>query len=141
VGTRHQQQVRILKTLEQNGWRREAVEHPNSDWIFELWTLRSSDPPIGVQAWMAFVVDQEWRGKRAPGEGVCALVADTVRRSERKGWLAEIPLGRRWERSIQEFFDVLNAARATKVPSGRQPAKAKVPVPRPGVKEKWKHLR
>ncbi|MEK7467975.1 MAG: hypothetical protein AAB074_11215 [Planctomycetota bacterium] len=143
MGTRRQMEVRILKSLASNGWRREFVEHGREDWFDEMWALRSVSPPSNTKAWMAFIVDPEWKGTRAPGEGVWAVAADTVRRAERAGWLIEIPLGRRWERGLPELLEALQAARAAKLslnPVAQMPA---VPAgnSRLRVKERWKHLR
>lgn len=143
MGTRRQMQVRILETLEEHGWRREAIERGREKWVDEWWLFRSLSTPAGLRAWLAFLVDPEWEGPRAPGEGVGSLAADLVRREEPTGWLIEIPLGRRWERGLTELVETLQASRAAQAPaaaSARKPQQSG--QGNSGrVRTKWKHLR
>lgn len=111
MGTRRQQQNRILEALEEHGWRRLSVERNCDFWADEIWSLSSTGSPEGFKAWMAFLVDPQWEGSRAAGEGVCAIAADIVRRADRTGWLVQIPLGRRWERGLAELLEALRSAR------------------------------
>ena len=143
MGTRRQMELRILKSLESNGWRRESVERGREKWVDEMWSLRSVWPPSGTRAWMAFMVDPGWKGARAPGEGVWAVAADTVRRPERAGWLIEIPLGRRWERGLPELIEALQASRASRLPAGYEAKKPGESIPKDSgrLKTQYKHLR
>lgn len=114
MGPRRKQQMRILETLEQHGWRRVSVDKSCDWWADEIWALSSVWPPVGARAWMVFLVDPEWKGHRSAGEGVCAVAVDTVARKERTGWLLEIPVGRRWERGLEELMEALKSARLPK---------------------------
>ncbi len=131
MATRRQQQIRILDTLESNGWRRHGVEQDCDWWADEIWLLRSDRPPVGMKAWLAFLVDPEWEGARAAGEGICSVAADLSRRTERTGWMVEMPLGRRWERGLDGLVRALETARAATSPSaggGARPGKPARPL-------------
>ncbi|MCE9582449.1 MAG: hypothetical protein K8T20_08155 [Planctomycetes bacterium] len=135
MGTRHQQMIRILDTLETNGWRRAAVLRDCDHWADEVWELRSVHPPVGTKAWMVFLIDPEWTGYRAKGEGVIAVAADTarrkeptgwlvqIRRKEPTGWLVQIPLGRRWERGLLDIMEALQTTRAAKLQIAQEASK------------------
>lgn len=108
MGTRRQQQARMLEYFEKRSWKKELVERSRVPWADEFWMLRSSRS--NSKAWLVFLVDPEWRGKRQPGEAVHAIAVDLARRNEAGGWLFQIPLGRRWERGMEELLDALDAA-------------------------------
>ncbi len=116
MGERGKQKDRILETLEENGWKRSAVDRNCDWWADEFWRLSSVWSPAGTRAWLVFLVDPMWEGNRRPGEGVWAVAVDAAQRKERSGWAFVMPLGRRWERGLEELVAALRAIREAPAP-------------------------
>jgi hypothetical protein len=113
VGERGKQRERILETLEAHGWRRTAIDRKCDWWADEFWRLSWSGPAGTRRACLVFLVDEQWKGARRPGEGVASLAVSAAQRKERAGWDFEMPLGRRWERGLDELVAALLAIRST----------------------------
>lgn len=116
MGERGKQRDRILEALEARGWKRTAVDRKCDWWADEFWRLTWSGPAGTARACLVFLVEEEWEGPRRPGEGVGSLAVSAAQRRERAGWDFEMPLGRRWERGLEELLAALEAIRNAAAP-------------------------
>lgn len=116
MGERGKQKDRILQTLEEHGWKRSAVDRKCDWWADEFWRLSTRGPAGTARACLVFLVDEEWEGPRRPGEGVASVAVSATQRKERAGWDFEMPLGRRWERGMEELLAALGAIRDAGAP-------------------------
>ena len=71
------QQLKLLSQLEPHGWTKlEDRETRTLDWwADEIWVLASLWRPQECRVYLTFVVDPQWEGPRAPGEGVWCVTA------------------------------------------------------------------
>lgn len=97
------QQREIQDKLEQFGWRRVAPPDYTLDWwADEVWLLRSMWSPQEYQIFLTFVVDPQWSGPRAKGQGVRAVAASTGQLEPRGA--VRLILGRGWKERLPAFF-------------------------------------
>jgi hypothetical protein len=107
------QQKRLFRELEVHGWRKleeEAEDRTRDWWADEVWELESIWSPRSCRVYLTFVVDPQWEGPRAKGQGVWAVSAS---RTGPMQWSpVQLPLGRGWERELTAFLTGLARLRA-----------------------------
>lgn len=65
---------KLADYLELDGWNVSAMSSGDLEWwADEIWELRSLWSPLGLTAFMIFLVDPMWNGERMKGQGVWAV--------------------------------------------------------------------
>jgi hypothetical protein len=95
----------LLQQLSTHGWQRVAVEFPFEKewWAAEIWTVESIWSPVGIRAYLTFLVDPQ-------GTDVWALGAACERPQDRFAAAELFCLpgpGRGWQTQMPALFKVL----------------------------------
>ena len=107
------QRAELLNQLPEHGWRVAAAGEDLEWWADEMWLLESVWSPLGVRAYVTFMVDPQFEGVRKKGEAVWAVMASPGRpdgRADVEGGFT-LSLGQGWGRRLPEFFGHLSALR------------------------------
>ncbi len=104
----------MLRQLPEHGWRVACVEEELEWWADEMWRLESVWSPVGLRAYVTFLVDPQHGVVRKKGEAVWAVMASPGRpgcwfRVEGEFTLS---LGRGWKERLPDFFEHLSGLRA-----------------------------
>ena len=102
----------ILNELPQHGWSATSLESVELEWWQdEVWRLESIWSPVGVEAFIAFLVDPSIHHSltRKKGESVWAVMASPRSRSKEGGY--EISLNQGWAERLPDFFEHLDKIR------------------------------
>ena len=106
------QRERIVAAMRERGWQVVAVdESPDEWWADELVELESSWAPVGVRAFLAFLVDPQHDRVRRKGEAVWAVLASASRPVDGNGDGPKLSLGRGWQDRLADFAAELDRFR------------------------------
>lgn len=106
------QRAELLNQLSSHGWKVVETEDSSDWWADEFWLLESIWSPVGVHAWVTFLVDPSFDGQRRKGEAVWAVGASATKPASRMeiGVFA-LSLGHGWRSRLPEFFKHLAVLR------------------------------
>ena len=117
------QRAEIQSQLAKHGWNIVDVEDQALEWWGdEIWLLESVWSPVGVHAYVTFLIDPQSPARnRKKGQGVWAAKASAVRPVE---WLTgageyTLSLGQGWEEELPGFFEYLAMLRNQESVSAR----------------------
>ena len=113
------QQRDLEARLAADGWRITARERGAHWWLGELWCLQSDWHPLGLTAWVSFLVDPSHDGVRRSGEHVWAVAITATRPDERENAAPTELIRRRWSESAQRLLDRARAIRDEATGRGR----------------------
>jgi len=102
-------QILLEQRLAEGGWAVDERYESDLWWIAAIWSVRSTRRP---RALVLFLVDPQARSGALPESVVWAVAASsTIPREQGTPWPALLPLGRCWERGIDEFLIALAGLR------------------------------
>lgn len=106
------QRTELLNLLPEHGWRLAGVEENPEWWADEMWLLESVWSPVGIHAYITFLVDPQFDGNRKQGEAVWAIMASSARPASRlhEGEFT-LSLGQGWKKRLPDIFEHLAALR------------------------------
>ena len=90
------------------GWTVAEQPEPDPWWIASVWMLRSLWHPRDFTLFLVFLVDPQAPSGAPPASVVWAVAAAPfIPRERGVQWPALLPLGRRWERELDDFITSL----------------------------------
>lgn len=108
-------QARILEgAIVDSGWRiLHKLEMPEW-WADEMWHIESAWSPVGISAWIVFLVDPQLdHSSRRKGEHVWAVAASIEKPTSRidANFICKMSINSGWQENLNDLIDTLNTTR------------------------------
>jgi hypothetical protein len=121
------QQHQLEALLPTEGWVLFQREQPSDWWLDQLWTLESSWSPVGLRAYLSFLVDPQASFDRPKGESVWAVAVTERRPARLPDAIPEVPICPHWERGRRD--DVIAHLRRIRSAATRERAVEQLDAP------------
>jgi hypothetical protein len=117
------QQNKLKELFNRYGWELLETRIPHADdwWIAEVWLIKSTWSPVDCYATLTFRVDDQLEDKTKRNYAVWAIElslsredyweSDITKAAFLNSDSIQIPIKRKWEKHIPEFFDSLTKLR------------------------------
>jgi len=114
------QRAEILSQLGEHGWFVVGEESNLEWWADEIWQVESLWSPVGMRAYISFLVDPMADRTRKKGEEVWAVVVSPMKPVDRLSAEREftLSLGQSWKERMPEFFGHLSRMRDQSIDNG-----------------------